>query len=101
LRFPDSAQGDWRPIAAPPFLLHKSKPHLCMFPDVDNAPRSAFIPNRVVVFRPPGEKQEIAEMVDFVKEMDSIDGKATAYVCTRRTCKLPTTDPVEMMKLLG
>jgi len=72
-----------------------------MFPDVDTAPRSVFIPNRVAVFRPPGEKREIAEVTGLVRETDNIEGKATAHVCTLRTCKLPTTDSDEMMKLLG
>jgi uncharacterized protein YyaL (SSP411 family) len=63
--------------------------------------RSVFTPNKVVLFRPSGEKQEIAGMIDFIKEMNGIDGKAAAYVCTRRACKLPTTNPDEMMKLIG
>ena len=29
-----------------------------------------------------------------------IDGKATAYVCVDRTCRLPTTEPSELAKLI-
>ena len=29
-----------------------------------------------------------------------IDGKATAYVCVDRTCRLPTTEPAELAKLI-
>ena len=29
-----------------------------------------------------------------------VNGKATAYVCVDRTCRLPTTDPVELEKLI-
>ena len=81
--------------------MHKPRLRLCMFPDVDDALRFVFIPGEVVVFRPPGEKREITERIDFVREKDNIGGKATAYVCTRRTCKLPTTDPDDLMKPLG
>jgi len=72
-----------------------------MFPDVDDALRFVFIPGKVVVFRPPGEKREITEMIDFVRETGGIDGMATAYVCNLRTFKPPTTDPDDLMKPLG
>ncbi len=39
-------------------------------------------------------------MVKITPEQPMIDGKATAYVCENFSCKLPTTDIKEMLKLL-
>jgi uncharacterized protein YyaL (SSP411 family) len=58
-----------------------------------------FIPNKVVVFH-PYEESEITQISDFTKNLSSRDGKATAYVCRNFSCRLPVTEPGEMMKLL-
>lgn len=63
--------------------------------------KSQFTPNRVVLFRPCDEEYpEITRMAEFTKNLLCIDGKATAYICHNYNCKLPTTDVVEMLKLL-
>jgi uncharacterized protein YyaL (SSP411 family) len=62
---------------------------------------SHFIPNKVVIFRPSDEEPpEIARIAGFTKDLRTIDGKATAYVCVHNTCKLPTTDVNKMLELL-
>jgi uncharacterized protein YyaL (SSP411 family) len=64
--------------------------------------RGAFVPNKVVIFRPTTEDSpDIDDITGFTKELKSIDGKATAYVCRGQKCDLPTTDPEEMLRLLG
>ncbi len=60
-----------------------------------------FLPNKVVVLRPPGPEPDIARVVEYVAPMDSIGGRATAYVCRGYECQMPTTYPAVMMQLLG
>jgi uncharacterized protein YyaL (SSP411 family) len=63
--------------------------------------RQHYIPNKVVIFRPDGPKlPDIVHFAGFVKDQKSIDGKATAYVCRRYTCDLPTTDIATMLQQL-
>ena len=42
----------------------------------------------------------IDDVVDSIKEYTAINNQATAYVCLNQTCKAPTTDIEEMLKLL-
>ena len=61
----------------------------------------AFVPNKVVLFRPAGvERPEIAELAPFTLAQTSVDGRATAYVCRDYACQLPVTDSDEMLRLL-
>jgi hypothetical protein len=61
-----------------------------------------FIPNKVVVFRPnDAESPDITRFARFTKHQTSIDGKATAYVCSNYDCKSPTTEINRMLKFLG
>ncbi len=63
---------------------------------------SNYLPNKVVIFRPSGEKNsEIDKISDFSKNLKLIDNKTTAYVCKNYYCKLPTNDPVKMLELLN
>lgn len=61
---------------------------------------SVFIPRKVLIFRPEGEMPEISRIAEYTKDQNTIDGKATAYVCRNFSCDLPTTDPDEMMRLI-
>jgi uncharacterized protein YyaL (SSP411 family) len=40
-------------------------------------------------------------LVPLLAEKTAIGGKPTAYVCERRTCRLPTTDVAELERQLG
>lgn len=51
-----------------------------------------FVPNKVVVHRPSGASP-ITKIAPYTEEQRAIGEKATAYVCTNYTCKLPVTDP--------
>ncbi len=63
--------------------------------------RRQFLPNKVVLFRPAGEPAPaVTKIAAFTKPQVAISNKATAYVCTNYLCKLPTTDPAAMVKLL-
>ncbi|MFN0006714.1 MAG: thioredoxin domain-containing protein [Planctomycetota bacterium] len=62
--------------------------------------RSRFLPNAVVILRPPGDDPPIAKLAEFVREQKSRDGKATAYVCRDFACRAPVTDAGALGKLL-
>jgi len=64
--------------------------------------RCRFLPNAMFVFRPADETDAaITRIAPFTKDMKSIDGKATAYVCSNFVCSKPTTDIQEMLMLLN
>ena len=63
--------------------------------------RSYFLPNHVVIFRPSDTKSPAIDgVVDFIQSYKPVEGKATAYVCLGQTCKTPTTDVSEMLKMM-
>jgi len=67
-----------------------------------DALRSRFSPNQVLLFRPAGEESAgIDAVAAFAKNYDPVNGKATAYVCSGRTCKDPTTEVKHLLALLG
>ena len=56
--------------------------------------RSTFLPNRVLVVVTQGD--ELARQTRLVPLLEgkiARDDKPTAYVCERRVCELPTSDP--------
>ena len=61
--------------------------------------RKPFLPNKVVLLRPADEKAaaEIIGMAPYTEFMVPKDGRATAYVCTKFVCKLPTNDIAQML----
>jgi hypothetical protein len=66
-----------------------------------NTLKNYYIPNKVIILKDidnPSDVNKIAESFEYKK---SIDGMATAYICTGDSCKKPTTDVNEMLKLLG
>ena len=66
-----------------------------------SALRPVFIPNKVVLLRPPGESPEILQLAEYVRYNTSRNGQATAYVCLDYYCELPTTETSQMLALLG
>ena len=60
-----------------------------------------FIPNKVVLLRPPGDGHEITTIARFTATQTGIDDLATAYVCQDYACRTPTTDIEEMLNSLG
>jgi uncharacterized protein YyaL (SSP411 family) len=64
--------------------------------------RSHYLPNKVLLFRPAGEQDpEIGRLAGFTRQLSSLEGRATAYVCLDQACELPTTDPERVLDLLG
>jgi uncharacterized protein YyaL (SSP411 family) len=53
-----------------------------------------FVPNRALVVVGEGRPLDaLAGTIPLVAEKTTRDGRATAYVCERRVCQRPTTDP--------
>ena len=64
--------------------------------------RRLFLPNKVVILHPTDRKPpSIEDIAPFIKDHSSINGKATAYVCSDYNCQLPTNEINTMLKLLG
>lgn len=65
-----------------------------------DALRRRFIPNRVLSVVSPSEVQSAAETIALLEGKAALGGEATAYVCERGRCELPTSDPSELLRLL-
>jgi uncharacterized protein YyaL (SSP411 family) len=62
----------------------------------------AYIPNKVVLFKASNESSPaIIRIAPFTETQQTVDGKATVYVCRGGTCSMPTTDIDKMRELLG
>ncbi|MFQ5700954.1 MAG: thioredoxin domain-containing protein, partial [Acidobacteriota bacterium] len=96
-------------LCALDFYLDEPKEIVLVAPDrpeqarpfLDRLART-FVPNRVVVTTMAGDPLErLAGLMPLVKDRGVKDGKATAYVCVNRVCKLPTTDPEEFARQIA
>ena len=64
--------------------------------------RRKFVPNKVFLLRPvEQESPEITRLAEFTKDLSSINGKATVYMCLNYTCQIPTTDIEQMLEIIG
>jgi hypothetical protein len=61
-----------------------------------------FLPNKVVILVPDGKDAgAIRRIAPFTEPFRGRKGKAVIHVCTDRTCRAPTTDIDEMIRLLS
>jgi uncharacterized protein YyaL (SSP411 family) len=65
------------------------------------AVNGAFIPGKVVVFRPEPDGGRVVDLAPYTRAQTALDGMATAYVCRNYACELPTADISRMLELLG
>ena len=64
--------------------------------------RRVYLPHLTLLLRPEGEEAPaITEIAPFTREMQSLGGRAAAYVCTDFSCRRPVTDPHELEALLA
>ncbi|MFQ5689949.1 MAG: thioredoxin domain-containing protein [Gemmatimonadota bacterium] len=63
---------------------------------------SAYLPNAVVLVRPPGgpEAEAISRVAPYCRDCGPLEGEPAAYVCRDFACRRPTTDPREMLASL-
>jgi uncharacterized protein YyaL (SSP411 family) len=60
-----------------------------------------YAPSKVVLLKwALSDGGQLSSLAPFVDKLAPADGKTTAYVCSNHACSLPTTDPVEMLRLL-
>jgi uncharacterized protein YyaL (SSP411 family) len=62
--------------------------------------QGVYLPNKVVVVRPPGDDAAIIKFAEYTRHHHIIEGKATAYVCMNYFCQQPTTDINTMLSML-
>jgi uncharacterized protein YyaL (SSP411 family) len=63
--------------------------------------RERFLPNKVVFLADGAKGQEqLAHWLPFLHGVTRLEGRATAYVCEDYVCKLPTSDPKVVARLL-
>ena len=63
--------------------------------------RKSFLPNRVLAVIPEHELPAHAKLIPLVEGKRAIKGKPTAYVCEKRVCELPTSDPEVFARQIG
>jgi uncharacterized protein YyaL (SSP411 family) len=64
--------------------------------------RGSFLPHKVVMLRSTEDQDPgIIRLAEYTRDLESIGGKATAYVCRDFRCDLPTTDEKQMLSLLN
>ena len=63
--------------------------------------RQTFLPNRVLAVVPEPELSAHAKLLPLVEGKRAIKGVATAYVCEKRVCELPTSDPEVFARQIG
>lgn len=60
-----------------------------------------YYPNKIVILKSTGDgSDKIEKLAPFIIGQVGISGKSTTYVCRDFACKLPTTDPDEMIRMI-
>jgi uncharacterized protein len=67
--------------------------------DLVRVVREHYRPNVVVAVAAPDDA-DAAGAIPLLRDRPQVDGRATAYVCERFTCKLPITDPAGLRREL-
>ena len=63
--------------------------------------RRTFVPNHALVAAADADAAAFAKLVPFIADKVAIDGRPTAYVCTRGRCDLPVHDPAALAARLA
>jgi len=63
--------------------------------------RTSYLPNRIVSVVPEKALGEHAKLVPLMEGKIALGGKTTAYVCERRVCAVPTSDPARFATQIG
>jgi uncharacterized protein len=62
--------------------------------------RERYRPTTVLALRNPARAQEADALVPLLAGRGAVEGRATAYVCSRFTCRRPVTDPATLRREL-
>ena len=63
--------------------------------------RRTFVPSHALVAASEADAAAFAPLVPFAADKTALDGRATAYVCTRGRCDLPVHDPAALTARLA
>jgi len=63
--------------------------------------RRAFVPNHALAAGSEADGAELGKLIPFIADKSALDGRPTAYVCTRGRCELPVHEPEELATLLA
>jgi hypothetical protein len=63
--------------------------------------RATYLPRSVVLLRTPEEPSGLSGIAPWTAALQSIDGRATAYVCRDYHCELPVTDAAALLDRLS
>lgn len=63
--------------------------------------RSIFYPNKIVILKSSKEKDQLSDLLDFTKEMKSVNDKATFYVCKNFICNSPVNNLQDFISLIN
>lgn len=59
-----------------------------------------FMPNKVVLLKPPGMEEEISTLAEYVSGMSMKDDRTTVHICQNYNCNLPSNDREEILRRL-
>ncbi|MEL6820119.1 MAG: hypothetical protein AAFP70_00060, partial [Calditrichota bacterium] len=62
--------------------------------------RKRFLPNAIVLLKTEDNKERLARIAPFTKDLQVKKDETTAYVCRNYACGLPTNDVAKMVELL-
>ncbi|MFC2131587.1 thioredoxin domain-containing protein [Bacteroidota bacterium] len=62
--------------------------------------RNYYLPNKVVIFRSEKNKTELAEIAEYTSNLEMINNKPTAYICSNYACEIPINETVEFRNRL-
>jgi uncharacterized protein YyaL (SSP411 family) len=64
--------------------------------------KSKYIPNKVILFKDTDDKlQSLSPLAKWTSDHKMINEKTTYYICEDFSCKLPTTDIEQALKLIN
>ncbi len=63
--------------------------------------RSAYLPHRSLVVVSSAQLGKLAQLVPMLEGKSALNGQPTAFVCERRSCKQPTSQPTELAAQLA
>jgi uncharacterized protein YyaL (SSP411 family) len=63
--------------------------------------RRAFVPNHALAAGSEADGAELGKLIPFIADKSALDGRPTAYVCTRGRCELPVHEPEALATLLA
>jgi hypothetical protein len=63
--------------------------------------RGRYLPNTLVLFRPSEPSEVHAALADHIRDLLPVEGRATAYVCSRYACSAPVTELKDLENLVS